>query len=154
VPAHRTNTEENDVKHQWKTDGQGKVKPRDEYADHPVAECLACGDSSGCLDAIEQGAEYCNAIGIEPALDADDCEGLDLTVEVQVIIRHPGKATIHNDRSLVAQGWQVPLEQLVDGQADIVELEIRHLAAAMVNQWHIAKAAHLADWQRAIEARS
>lgn len=139
------------MKHQWKTDDQGAVKPFDEDSEHPVAECTACGTHSACLTSQEPGHLGCWADD-GPKLDADDCEGVDLTVQVIVTIRHPGKAESHYDRCGVAQAHRLPLAQVIDRKADLVDLELGHLRAVMAERWRIAKAAHLADWQRAVSA--
>jgi hypothetical protein len=137
------------MKHQWKTDDHGKVVPFDEDSEHPVAECVACGTHSACLTAQEPGYRTCWQDD-GPKLDADDCEGLDLTVEVQVTIRYPGKATCYDDRSSVTQGWLAPLTRVVDADADLVVLELEHLAAEMADQWRIVRNAHGEDWAAAV----
>lgn len=127
------------MKHQWKTNSMGQ--PAIFGDDYEYHECNLCGDIATCLDRFRH-----------PELDEDECDGLDLTVEVRVSIIHPGKGTAWDDRSSVSQTYTVPLAQLIDGRVDLVELELRHQAAAMVSQWQIVKAAHHEDWERAVSA--
>jgi hypothetical protein len=136
------------MKHQWKTDDQGNVQPIDRDADHPITECVLCGTTSGCLDA----GDFCAAIGADPRLDADDCEGLDLTVDVHISIRHPGKATCYDDRFFVGQSVRIPLASLLDAYTDLAEHHLADLVKAMTEQWRVAKSAHQQDWERAVDA--
>lgn len=138
------------MKHQWKTDERGDIKPLCEDDDHPVAECVTCGTTSGCLHAQEPGSRECWRDG--PKLDADDCEGLKLYVDVGVTIRHPGKATCYDNRAFVGQSVRIPLANLLDAYTDLVEHHLADLVKAMSEQWRVAKSAHQQDWERAVDA--
>lgn len=135
------------MKHQWKTDDDGEIKSVDEDGQHPVGECVLCGGLTACLYAQQTGST-CWMTG--HALDADDCPGLDLTVTVQVTIRHPGVALLWEDHSSVTQTHSLTLAQVVDGTVDLVEVDLNLLAAAMVDQWRDVKRTHHEHWERAI----
>lgn len=139
------------MKHQWKTNSDGKVIAVDEDSEHRVAECLLCGERSGCLEAQDQG-NHCYAIGTTPRLDADDCKGVDLTVTVAFTIRHPGAAKVDDDSSLVRQTELITLELVLDCLLDPVETSLAELVEAAAAQWRIVKAAHHEDWERAVAA--
>lgn len=136
------------MKHQWRTDGDGEVKPLNEDADHPVAVCRICGTTSGCLHA----APDCPAIGAEPLLDADDCAGVDRTVVVTVSIRHPGKATEWNDRAGASMSKEIPLPELLDAVGDPVLDSLATMVEVISNGWRGVRTVHESAWRAAVEA--
>lgn len=136
------------MKHVWRTDADGKAKPLDEYADHPVAQCRVCGITSGCLNAQPD----CTAIGAEPLLDADDCQGLDLNVTVRISVSHPGKATEYDDAATVAMTTFIPLAQVLDAKHDAVLYAIGDLVEVIDGSWRGARTTHEPAWRTAVEA--
>ena len=136
------------MKHDWKRNESGEIKPLDVDADHPVAECKLCGVTSGCLEAID----FCTAIGEDPKLDADDCEGLDTHVTVRVSISHPGLATEHDDAATVAMMTLIPLAQVLDAKCDPVVNAIAELAEVMHGSWRGIRTGHEPAWRAAVSA--
>ncbi len=134
------------MQHQWRTDEDGEVKPLDEDADHPVAQCRICGITSGCLHAQPD----CPAIGAEPYLDADDCEGLDLAVVVTLSVRHPGNATEYRDRSGAEMRVEVSLADIVDHRADPVIEAMAKLVETMSGGWRAVRTQHESHWRQAL----
>ena len=136
------------MKHAWRTDADGEIQPLDEDADHPVAQCRICGITSGCLHAQPD----CTEIGAEPRLDADDCDGLDLSVRVSVSISHPGKATEYDDCAAVAMSELIPLSVLLSAKHDPVVKAIGDAVEVITGSWRGARTAHESAWRTAVEA--
>lgn len=138
------------MKHDWMRDDRGDIKPLNEDADHPVAVCRVCGETSGCLHADP----YCNVIGGDSGLDADDCEGIDLSVTVTITIGHPGKATGWDDRTAVTMRKAVPLSVLLDADPDPVGEALADFVERTFGQWRGVRTAHEPAWRAAVEAAS
>lgn len=136
------------MKHDWKRDESGEIEPLDEDADHPVAQCKRCGVTSGCLHAID----FCTAIGEDPKLDADDCEGLDTNITVSLRISHPGQAGDIDDAATVAMTTLIPLKQVLDAKRDPVVSALGELAEVMDGSWRGARTIYEPAWRAAVSA--
>lgn len=134
--------------HDWIRDKHGEIEAFEVDDSHSVARCRACGGSSVCLHSVD--ARDCG-VG-EYGLAAEDCEGVNLNLTVEITVRHPGEAHTWADRNAITKRIEIPMTLLLASNLDLVAEELAYAVEDVAGEWRTQRDRYRDDWRAAAQA--